>query len=141
MYLNRFGGPRLISTAESLASAAVIARFMAMHQVQVKQIAFVVSTATVSSANIVVTVKRRPTVGSSSGEVTIGTLSIPTGVAAGKMYYKNVTPVTVAQGEEIVFEVTTAAAGMGAAGAGYSGFDAEHDPEVPANNSDMVASA
>lgn len=141
MYIEQFGGIRAISSAESLASAAVIARFLAMKQISVKQIAFVISTATVSTGNIVVTVKRRPTVGSTSGEVTIGTLTIPTAIAAGKMYYKNVTPVVVAQGEEVVFEVTTAAAGMGAAGAGYSSLGVEHDPEQPANNSDMVASA
>lgn len=142
MYTSGISGFRTAASAGSLTAAAVLADdFIAQEKMEVKQIAFVISTATVSSGNIVITVKKRITVDSATGEVTIGTLSIPTAVAAGAVYYKDVTPVKVDQGEQVVFEVTTAAAGGGAAGAGYALLQADQSPEEPADNADMVASA
>lgn len=144
MYTSGISGFRgaKISTPGSLASAAVLDdSFIAQEKMEVKQIAFLVSTATVSSGNIVVTVKKRITVNSASGEVTLGTLTIPTAIAAGKMYYKNISPVKLDAGEQVVFEVTTAAAGGGAAGSGYACILADQSPEQPLDNADMVASA
>jgi hypothetical protein len=131
----------LPSNLVALTSAAVVQSFTVLSQCQVDQLFFAISTSVVSSGNVIVAFKRRPTIGSSSGEVTIGSLTIPGGAAAGKVYYKQVSPVVCAAGEQIVIEVTTAAAGMGAAGNGQGFFDAEQDPETNANNPDMVASA
>lgn len=134
--------PNLLpSNLVALTSAAVVQSFTVLEQCQVSQLYFAISTATVSTGDIVVAFKRRPTLGSSSGEVTIGSLTIPSGVAAGRVYYKYVDPVVCAAGEQIVIEVTTAAAGMGAAGNGQGFFSAQQDPETDANNSDMVESA
>jgi hypothetical protein len=119
----------------------VIQSFTVQAQCQVDQLFFAISTSVVSSGNVVVTFKRRPTLGSTSGEVTIGTLTMPSGAAAGKVYYKAVAPVVCLAGEQIVVEVTTAAAGGSAAGNGQGFFDAEQDPETNANNPDMVLSA
>jgi hypothetical protein len=44
-------------------------------------------------------------------------------------------------GDQIVYEVTVAAAGGGAAGAAVYDVELIEDPEVPANQSDMVQSA
>lgn len=129
------------SNIVALTSAAVVQSFTVQEQCQVDQLFFAVSTAIVSTASVVVTFKRRPTLNSTSGEVSIGALTIPAGTAAGKVYYKVVSPVVCAAGEQIVIEVTTAAAGGGAAGNGQGFFHAEQDPETNANNSDMVASA
>lgn len=124
----------------ALTSAAVVQNFVVTDQMQVNELFFVVSTAVVSSGNVVVTFKRRPTIGSASGEVTIGTLNIPNAAAVGKCYYKRVTPVVCAASEQIIVEVTTAAAGMGAAGNGMGFVRADSDPETEANNADLILS-
>ena len=130
----------LPSNIVSLTSAAVVQSFTVVEQCQVDRLYFAVSTSVVSSGNVVVTFKRRPTLNSASGEVSIGTIVIPNGTAAGKVLYKGVTPVVCAAGEQIVIEVTTAAAGMGAAGNGQGFFFADQDPETEANNADMQLS-
>lgn len=142
MYVYKHGiiqGP--MGSAQSLTSAAVVARFAPTERVQLQRIQFSVSTATVSSASIVITVKKYITPNSASGAVTLGTLTIPTGVAAGKVYYKDIDPQAIKVGEEIVFEVTTQAAGGGAAGAGFSLPVCIEFPESELENTDMVESA
>lgn len=131
----------LPSNLVALTSAAVVQSFVVCDQMQVNELFFVVSTAVVSSGNVVLTFKRRPTIGSASGEVTIGTLNIPGGAAVGKCYYKRVTPVVCAVSEQIVVEVTTAAAGGGAAGNGMGFVRADSDPETEANNADLILSS
>lgn len=133
--------PNLLpSNLVALTAASVVQSFTVLEQCQVSQLYFAISTATVSNADIVVAFKRRPTLGSASGEVTIGSLNITTGAAAGRVFYKYVDPVVCAAGEQIVIEVTTAAGGMGAAGNGQGFFSAQQDPETDANNSDMIES-
>lgn len=125
-----------------LTSAAVgDLSFVCMQRCQVSQIKALVDVAVVSTGAVVITVRKRPTPGSASGQSTVGTLSIPAGTAAGKVYYKAVSPVSFAEGDEMVFEVTTAAAGGSAAGSALAGFYSYESPEVPLNESDMVASA
>lgn len=129
------------STAQSLASAADMLVYNVCEQIVVTRIMLQVSTATVSTGNIVVSVYERPTYGSSSGQVLIGTLVIPSGVAAGKIYYKDVESVKIPQGSQLAFVCSTAAAGGGAAGAGFSNFKAFMASEDPKNVSQMVLSA
>lgn len=129
------------ASTESLGSAAVIKRHVIMLGCKVRKFMFYVSTATVSSGNIVVALKKRSAYGVTSGEVTLDTLVIPTGVAAGTIYYANLDSADLLPGNELVVEVTTAAAGGGAAGAGFSGVDLYHGPEEAVNVSAMVLSA
>lgn len=129
------------SNIVALTSAAVVQSFTVLEQGQVDRLYFAVSTSVVSTGNVVVTFKRRPTLNSASGEVSIGTIVIPGGTAAGKVLYKAVNPVVCAAGEQIVIEVTTAAAGGGAAGNGQGFFHMEQDPETDANNADMQLSS
>ena len=110
-------------------------------RVAIQRVAVVVSTAVVSTGAVVVTVKNRPTVASATGEASITTLSIPAGTAAGKVVYKDINEALIAPGGSLVFEVTTAAAGGSAAGAGVCGFIVQEDPEYAPNLSSMVASA
>jgi hypothetical protein len=93
-----------------------------------------VTTAQTTAANVL-TFKYRPTIGSASGEVTIGTLTIPTG-AVSRQLYKNVTPYKALPGGEIV--VQSDGGGEGNATLGY-----RQSPswEMPANNTAQVASA
>lgn len=61
----------------------------------------------------VITFYRRPTVGTSTGEVVIGTLTAPVGTAIGKRVKKNIR-FRVIPGDEVRIAVTTAAtAGAG----------------------------
>lgn len=141
MYVNRFKAQGPLGSAQSLGSAADIAEFLMPEQCQVEELEFTLSTATVSTGNIVVTFYSRPVKGSATGQVSIGTLSIVTALAAGKTVYKKVTPVTIPQGQILAVAVTTASAGGGAAGAGYSGAKISLNPEIETNMANMVASA
>lgn len=129
------------STPQSLTSAADMLVYDVCEQIVLTSIFLQVTTATVSTGNIVVSVFQRPTYGSSSGQVLIGTLSIPTGVAIGKIYYKPVESVKVVQGSQLAFACSTAAAGGSAAGAGKCNFKAFMAVEDPKNVSQMVLSA
>lgn len=148
MYSNQLGIGKLVpALAASVAPAVVTAtgvkaEFASIgERVAIQRVAVVVSTAVVSSGGVVVTVKNRPTVGSATSEATITTLTIPAGTAAGKVVYKAINEALIAPGGSLAFDVTTAAAGGGAAGAIVCGFIASEDPEVPANESSMIASA
>lgn len=114
---------------------------LVLRPVTIRRVYAAITTATVSSADIVVAVKKRGTFGSTSGETTIATLNIPTAKAAGVVMYKSFDAVNCAAGDQIVFEVTTAAAGGGAAGNCIYGAEMNDDPEVPANSSDLTASS
>lgn len=129
------------SSAASLASAAVIKKFAVCRQVVLEQISFGVETAVVSSGAVIVSVKSYPVMGNAAGAVVLGTIQIPAGAAQGGVYYKNISPAVLAPGAELVFEVTTAAAGGGAAGAGVCMFSGYDQPEQPANIAAMIASA
>ena len=142
MYVDHDLSPMpLVVAAQSLASAAVINQFVCKRPVNVEKLAFLVSTATVSTGNIVISVYKRQVVGSSSGQSLIDTLTIPSGVAAGVLYYSLPSTVSLQMGQAISFEVTTAAAGGGSAGAGYAIVNVDYSPESMVNNSSAVLSA
>jgi hypothetical protein len=144
MYTQEFIGVAINDAAAllDLTAAAVDgdARVF-LSKVKVNRIAVCVTTAVVSTGAVVVAFKKRPTPGSTSGDSTIGSISIPAGTAVGKVYYKDISPAVLNAGDELVFQVTTAAAGGGAAGAGLPLFEGEFVGEMAANQSDMVASA
>lgn len=126
----------------SLTSTAVIAEYAVIaERVDVQRLAVVVSTAVVSTGSVVVTVRNRPTVGSATGQSTITTLTIPAGTAAGKVVYKDINQANLIPGGSIAFEVTTASAGGGAAGAVVCGMVIAEDPEDKRNESAFIASA
>jgi len=104
---------------------------------------FLVTTAIAASTTApVLTFRKRPTPGSSSSQSTIGTLTLPDLTAAGKVVYKDVSPVNLEPGDTICLDHTTQAVdGSAAAGAGYYMFELEDDPEYKSNISDFLASA
>lgn len=144
MYTNQMGGLCQIGTigAAAVTSTGVLAhRYLAMDSVSVTRIAVVVGTTISSAVSVVINVKKRPTIGSSSGEVSLGTLTIPTGAAAPAVYYKDINDPAasaLAPGQEIAFDVTTAST---SAGSVTPLVRVEQDPEVAANQSALVASA
>lgn len=130
------------TSAVVLTSAAVIKKFAALRPMYVRKVAFAVGTTCVSSGTIVVKVKKYVVFGSAAGAVDLATLNIPATQAAGGVIYKDLaSSQKLMPGEELVFEVTTAAAGGGAAGAGVCMFDADDNPETSPNESNLIASA
>lgn len=142
---DKIPSPRLQTgshAAVDLTSAAVQSFAWSLQMnARVFRIQAKVTTATVSNVSIVLTFRRRPTFASASGQSTLGTITIPTAIAANKVYYKDITPVNCDVGDQIVVEVTTAAAGGGAAGQAVCDYIADYDPESVANFSNFVASA
>jgi len=131
----------VVVAAQSLGSAVVVNQFLCQRSVSLVFIGFSISTQTVSSGNIVVTVKKRNAVSSSSGETTVSTITIPTAATVGQVYGKYIDPVVFGVGDVIAFEVTTAYAGGGADGAGFSMIQVNYSPEELDNNADFVLSA
>lgn len=145
MYAQKKGGFQTIGTVTvaDLTSAAVNHRFIASGiKLIVRRVAIVIQTATVSSGGIVITPRKRPTPGSASGQSSGSTITVPTATPAGTVIYKDLaTPLTFQPGEELAFEVTTAAAGGSAAGAGWCfPEEVEESPEQALNLTNHTAS-
>ena len=143
MYLNHVPSaaimPYVAADKVVLTSTGVsLVHFAIQHQVEVKRVMFQLSTAVSSSVSAVVAVKYYPVIGSSSNAVTVATLTIPTGTAAGVIIYKDINEYIAVPGGEIVFDVTTAATSTGI---GVAGFWCNLDPEYVTNQTNMVASA
>lgn len=117
--------------------------FAVMSQIKVTRILALITTLVAADTTApVITFKRRPTYSSATGEVAIGTLSPQEGDAVGKVRYKDVDPVVCYPGDEIIFQVTTAAADSGAAAGGaVYGVEYEEVDEYVGNQSDMVESS
>ena len=108
-----------------------------MRPVNVQALAITITTA-ITVTDAIMTLKYRPTPGSASGEVALGTMTLPvTGSAIGKQYYKKLASYKALPGGEIVLDVTQA----GTAGAGIGGVLTDEVTEPPGNVPNMVASA
>lgn len=126
-----------------VASTGVFTEWIALKRFVVKRLECVVTTLTATStANPVITFRLRPTIASSSSQSTIGTLTIPTGSAVGKVIYKDIQNLVVPVGYSVAIDLSTAGTdASAAAGAGICGFEAVPSPEDKANETNMVASA
>lgn len=82
---------------------------------------------------------KRPTPFSATGEAVVGTVIVPDATAVGKTVYLNVTPVNFAVGDTM--ELSHVIGTGTPTGQGVYSFVCVEDPETPANNSDMIASA
>lgn len=126
------------------ASPAVHAEWVCVRSCQVKRVMFNVAVTVAADGTApVVEFNRRPTQGSASGEVLMDNITIPDGTAAGTIMYVDLAqPVAFAPGETLALEHTVQATDAGtAAGDGYYGALCIDDPEVPGNETNMVASA
>ena len=131
-------------TADDLAATGDAAHYWdVVAPIAVVRIGAVITTVCVSSAAIVVAADRRILTASDTGRVNgldsggTGVLTIAATAAAGKVYYQDFTPgVDLDPGDQIIFEVTTAATTSGAARYFVDFIDRD---EVPANLSDMVS--
>lgn len=123
------------------ASSADHGEYVCFRKCIVARVAFAVTGEAISGTSVAPTVvfTKRPTPLSSSGEAVIGTLTLPSGTAIGKVVYKNITPIAFAVGDSLEIAHTI---GTGTpTGMGVAYFEVEESPEQPANNTDMIASA
>lgn len=123
------------------ASSSSAGEYLCVRQCKVKQFQFTLTGEVAGGTSVAPTVvfKKRPTPKSSSGASTLCTLTIPDATGVGKTVYKAISAVSMAVGDSIEISWTI---GTGTpTGMGHASFICEDDPESPANNSDMVASA
>lgn len=124
----------------SLADAAFIAgsrSYIATPQIVRKLWATV--TAAVVTAACTVTYTYRPTPGSATNQVTLGTLVLPNGAAAGKFVYKNLTTMQkILPGGEVVASFS---GGSGAGGLAAIGMSTDPSWDSEGNNANAIASA
>lgn len=132
--------PQVISVgtlgAKTLTATGVFAYSdVLLEPCTVSRLMLKITTAVVSPDNAcVVSFRAQPTYGSSSSAIALGAVSISVaGAAVNRMYYLDVADISVPAGYQIIADVTTAAAGSGAAGAGLAGYLAQYSPEVVAN--------
>lgn len=83
-----------------------------------------------------ITVTRRVTIGSDTNAVAMGTLYIPIGAAAGKIYYNDITPQQANAGDQLKFVFSN----HGGSVAWVPWVEAYARAEVKGNNSDFVVS-
>lgn len=116
---------------DSLADVAVIP---VPYKCQVRRVALLYTTS--GSAAAAVEFDQRVTAGSDSGRVNFATVSKGASNQQGKYIYEDpATSVVLNEGDEIVVQVTD----VEASGKAWAIVLVERIPEVPANQSDMVA--
>jgi hypothetical protein len=123
----------------SLAPAANIAgsRFHPGSQPVMIQGLWATVTVVTAVAIINIAFKYRPTPGSDTGAIAIGSLNIPIGTAVGKSVYKPITPVKMMPGGELILTTT----GASATGSGTVGFTGAPSWDSPTNNPNAILSA
>jgi hypothetical protein len=133
MYVERFYAQGPIGAAQVTTAAADIAEFIVPEKCQIDALQFTVKVAvTVTAA--VITFYSRTVVGSNASQVSIGTITLPIGAAAGATYVNQITPIYLNQGQSICASVTTTST----AGSGYSSLHMSLNPENPSNESNVV---
>lgn len=97
--------------------------------------------ATVSTSTVpVITLKKYTAPGAGGTATTVGTLSVPDASAVGKVLYKDNLSTSFAVGDVLQLSWTLGTGGS-VAGEAVVTAECEYNPEVPANNTDMTASA
>lgn len=148
MYSEEFIGGAIVPksnaslTAYSASAAAAdYASWAVMEQIQLTRIMLFVTTGIVGTTTAPqVSFYARPTPGSSSGQLLLGTLILPSGTAAGTVVYKNIESIKIPPGYDLAVVGAVQAVGS-AAGAGFVGFKGFVNAEDPRNVSVMLASA
>lgn len=133
-------------SAQALTSAADVLTYSSASHCELVRAVCKITTAVVSTVTVVVQFVKRPTPGSSSGEVVLATVNIPTGAAVGTSYYAEASSKTaganaIGSGQELIVRVLTAAAGGSAAGAILGLPVVCEDPEVAANEANLILSS
>lgn len=122
------------------AASGTAGEFICIKPCTVKRLGFMLSgeaaSGTVTAPTVVF--KKRPTPLSSSGQSTMGTLTIPSGTAIGKVVYKEI-EVNLAVGDSM--QITWTVGSGTPTGMGFPFVECFFNDDAPANNSDMIVSA
>lgn len=105
---------------------------------EIRKLFCTITTTLSSTGNTVVDCYYRPTIGSTSGQVKIGTLSMVTTQAASTTVYKDITPYVIPAGGTLIWNVSTAAT---SSGAGVLSFESHVSVEIPANDAAYTKSS
>ena len=132
-------------TAVNLAAAAAsYGGYAVLMPINIKRFLFMVTTTVTSGLTAAqVQLLSRPTYGSSSGAVTLATLTIPTATAVGVVLYKDISDSTRVQaGYELQIQAPSVQAvdGGTAAGTGWVGFLWEPSPDADAAEANLLKS-
>ena len=124
-------------TGLTLVGTGIKARFLntGLYPVVVAGAAILVEV--VAGDQAVFTIRHRPTIASATGQTTIDTITLETTDAAGKVVYVTGLDTKVLPGEEVVFDLTDAAA----SGTVHCVLMTKPSWEQPANITDMRVSA
>lgn len=125
-----------VALAASTASGAVIGRLVpGRNPFRIRSAALTIETAVADEATI--TIQRRPVAGAAANEVTIDTIVVGTGHAAGTVVYVDGLNTRISPGEDLAFTVT----GTGASGVVSITATIEEENEAAANDASLVLSA
>jgi len=126
----------VVKSSMSFTSAATILTYSIERSSDVYSLRAVVYTAPTVTATVL-TYTYQPTPGSSTGAVVLGTITIPVATAIGKVVYKDIKPVSLPEGGEIIVAVSTTST----AGAGQAYIIFGEDPECNSASPNLIASA
>lgn len=144
-YVDQKGDPALVPLAGAaatdvdlaLGTAAVVAvAYPGLQPFEVVGLSALVTTQ-FDTADTVLTVRKRITLGSDTGSTIIGTMTIPNGALVGKVYYKKFAAVKVSPGDELVISTD----GGTTAGTAIVRLEVQPSWDAPGNNADMIAAA
>lgn len=134
--INPPNGATPAATFVTQVTAVKMRHFVGYQPLNVRALwATVVVTPTVTA--VILNYKFRPTPGSATGEVSLGTLTLPVGAAIGNQYYKKIQEFKALPGGEIVVDMTQAST----AGEACAGIFGEPAWDNVQSNAKMVASA
>lgn len=136
-YLERFG---TLAELDMASTGVAGASWFVASECQVSRLVAVISTILSSTAAAVIQFIDRPTHGSATSQVVIGSLNVGTtaGVGTvGQCYYKDIAPYKLLPGHEVVMNVLTATTTSGKVVPGMEILD---QPERSTNVSNMIAS-
>lgn len=137
MYPQKFGHLSN-STSVTLSSTGVTVIDRVHSGCELSRMTAVITTSISSSGAVVVSYLYRPTPGSATGQVSLGTLTIPAASTGGQCVYKDINPSPSGEkvllpGGEIVVSVTTAATSSGAASLGGEKIDSPLNAKAISN--------
>lgn len=125
----------------SMASTGIPATsnsYIAVQNCRITRIGFYVTIVMNSTGTISLQIIQSTVVASVTTQTTVGTLTIPATQAINKIIYKDITPVNINIGDQILMNVATAAT---TSGSGFFFVEYDLDPEVAGNQTKMIASA
>jgi hypothetical protein len=122
------------------AASGTHGEFVCVKACDVTSLRFSVATEAVSGTTTAPTVvfAKRVTPGTDTGGSAVGTLTIPSGTAIGRVVLKDITPVNFQVGDVMLISWTI---GVGTpTGEGIPSWICQDDPEISGNNSDIIVS-